>query len=136
MFGSPLRDDQRAARANFALIVSNAIPRGMTSFDLIDGVWVTEPKGAIPVMIALRYALIEVHTARRASEAQQTEMELVYRYLTRRTFRQRIEAIVEKVTDKQEDLDRERKVITRLWTKWEAQIRGVIESTRSLRIDG
>jgi hypothetical protein len=56
-------------------------------------------------------------------------MELVYRYLTSPRFRHRVEAIVEKISDMQEDLERERRSMTRLWTKREAQIRGVIEST-------
>jgi hypothetical protein len=56
-------------------------------------------------------------------------MELVYEYLTGPGFRHRIEAIVEKFSDMQADLDRERKSMNRLWAKREAQIQGVIEST-------
>lgn len=56
-------------------------------------------------------------------------MELVYEYLTGPRFRHRIEAVVEKFSDMQSDLDKERKTTTRLWAKREAQIRGVIEST-------
>ncbi|MCH9637936.1 MAG: DUF2130 domain-containing protein, partial [Betaproteobacteria bacterium] len=41
----------------------------------------------------------------------------------------RIEAIVEKFSDMQADLDKERKTMTRLWAKREMQIQGVIEST-------
>ena len=33
-----------AARAEIALIVSQALPRGIEAFDFIDGVWVTEPR--------------------------------------------------------------------------------------------
>jgi hypothetical protein len=40
-------------------------------------------------------------------------------------LRQRIEAIVERFSDMQDDLDRERKAMTRLWAKREGQIRGV-----------
>jgi hypothetical protein len=56
-------------------------------------------------------------------------MELVYQYLTGPKFRHRVEAIVERFSDMQADLDRERKAMTRLWSKREAQIQGVIEST-------
>jgi len=124
-----LRDDQRAARADLALIVSNALPKGTSTFDLIDGVWVTETRCALPVAIALRQSLIEVNGARQATQGQQSKMELVYQYLTGPRFRQRIEAIVEKFSDMQADLDRERRATTRLWAKREVQIRGVIEST-------
>jgi len=59
-------------------------------------------------------------------------MEMVYQYLTGPRFRQRIQAIVEKFADMQEDLDRERKTMTRLWAKREEQIRGVVESTAGM----
>ena len=102
------------------------------SFDLIDDVWVTDPRYAIPVAIALRQSLIELAAARQAGEGQQTKMELVYQYLTGPRFRHRSQAIVEKFTDMQQDLDKERKTMTRLWAKREEQIRGVIESTAGM----
>jgi len=124
-----LRDDQRSANAELALLVSNALPKGVTAFDHIDGIWVAEPRCAIPVAIALRQSLIEIAKVRQAGDGQQTKMELVYEYLTGPRFRHRIEAIVEKFSDMQSDLDKERKATTRLWAKREAQIRGVIEAT-------
>jgi hypothetical protein len=124
-----LRDDLRAAKADIALIVSNALPKGVETFDLIEGVWVTDTRCAIPVAIALRQSLIELFAARQANEGQQTKMEMVYQYLTGPRFRHRVEAIVEKFSDMQADLDKERKTMTRLWAKREAQIKGVIEST-------
>jgi hypothetical protein len=124
-----LRDDLRTAKADIALIVSNALPKGMETFDLIEGVWVTDTRCAIPVAIALRQSLIELFAARQANEGQQTKMELVYQYLTGPRFRHRVEAIVEKFSDMQADLDKERNTMTRLWAKRDAQIKGVIEST-------
>jgi Uncharacterized protein conserved in bacteria (DUF2130) len=67
-----------------------------------------------------------------AGEGQQTKMELVYQYLTGPRFRHRIEAVVERFSDMQADLDRERKTMMRLWAKREEQIRGVVESTAGL----
>ena len=127
-----LRGDQRAAKAEVAIIVSRALPKGVDSFDLVDDVWITEPRYAIPVAIALRQSLIELSVARQAGEGQQTKMELVYRYLTGSRFRHRVQAIVEKFTDMQQDLDKERKTMTRLWAKRDEQIRGVIESTAGM----
>jgi len=124
-----LRNDQRAAKADLALIVSDTLPKGVETFDLIEGVWVTGTRSAIPIAVALRQSLIELSAARQAHEGQQTKMEMVYQYLTGPRFRHRIEAIVEKFSDMQVDLDKERKTMTRSWAKREAQIRGVIEST-------
>lgn len=127
-----LRDDQRKAKADVALIVTNALPKGVHSFDHVDGIWVTETRCAIPVAIALRQSLIELAAARQAGEGQQTKMELVYQYLTGPRFRQRIEAIVEKFSEMQTDLDKERRSMMRTWAKRETQIRGVIEATAGM----
>ena len=62
-------------------------------------------------------------------DAKREELELIYQYLSGPRFRRRIEAIVEKFSSMQTDLERERKAMTRLRAKREEQIRGVIEST-------
>lgn len=127
-----LRDDQRAAKAEIAIIVSQVLPKGIDSFNVVDGVWVTGPRCAIPVAIALRHSLIEIAAARQAGDGQQTKMELMYEYLTGPRFRHRIEAIVEKFSDMHADLDKERKTMTRLWAKREEQIRCVVASTAGM----
>lgn len=129
---SKLREDQRAAKAEIALIVSHVLPKGVETFDLIDDVWVTNPKCALPVAMSLRCSLIELASARQAGEGQQTKMEMVYQYLTGTRFRQRVQAIVEKFSDMHDDLDKERKTMTRLWAKREEQIRCVIEATAGM----
>ena len=124
-----LRGDQRAANAEIAVLVSRALPKGIDNFGQLEGVWITDPRFVVPLVIALRQTLIEVANTRRTQAGQDTKMELVYQYLTGPRFRHRVEAIVEKFSDMRADLDRERKAMTRLWAKREAQIHGVIEST-------
>ncbi|MCA9280876.1 MAG: DUF2130 domain-containing protein [Phycisphaerales bacterium] len=92
----------------------------------------TSYRCAIPVAIALRHSLIEMASVRAAGVGQQSKMELVYHYLTGPAFRQRVQAIVEKFADMQEDLEKERKVMTKQWAKREQQIRLVIESTSGM----
>ena len=70
--------------------------------------------------------------ARQAGEGQQTKMEMIYQYLTGPKFRHRVQAIVEKFADMQEDLDKERKTMTKLWAKRQEQIRCVLESTAGM----
>lgn len=43
-----LRDDQRAAKAELAVLVSQVLPKEVETFDLIDGVWVTHPRAVVP----------------------------------------------------------------------------------------
>lgn len=72
-----LREDQRLAKAEMAIVVSGALPKGVEAFDHIDGIWITHPRTVLPVALALRQTLIEVYSARQASEGQQTKMELI-----------------------------------------------------------
>lgn len=127
-----LREDMRAANAEVAIVASHVLPKDTDTFSLIDGVWVTSFKCAVPVAVALRHTLIEIAATRTAGEGQQTKMEMVYQYLTGPRFRHRVQAIVEKFSDMHDDLDKERKTMTRLWAKREEQIRGVIESTAGM----
>jgi hypothetical protein len=59
-------------------------------------------------------------------------MEMVYQYLTGPRFKHRIEAIIEKFSEMKEDLDKERKAMTRLWAKREEQLDGIIKSTAGM----
>ncbi|AMA59851.1 DUF2130 domain-containing protein [Bradyrhizobium sp. CCGE-LA001] len=124
-----LRDDQRRCGADVALIISQALPKHIEQFDLLDGVWVAHPRCALPVAVALRHTLIEVNSSRLVQQGQQTKMEQVYHYLTGTKFRQRVEAVVEKFNDMRKDLDSERKFMVRQWAKRETQILSVIDST-------
>lgn len=124
-----LREDQRTAKAELCVLVSNVLPKGVDTFHLIDGVWVTHPRCVVPVATVLRNTLLQLAMARHASEGQQTKTEMVYQYLTGPRFRQRVEAIVEAFSSMQEDLDRERKVIMKQWAKREEQIERVMGGT-------
>jgi hypothetical protein len=124
-----LREDQRAAKAEISVIISQVLPKGVESFDIVDGVWVASPRVVLPVANILRDSLIQISLARQVSQGQQSKTELVYQYLTGPRFKQRVEAIVEAFTAMQDDLNAEKKVIQRQWAKRETQIENVMQST-------
>jgi hypothetical protein len=124
-----LRDDQRTAKAEIAVIVSQVLPKGVETFDLVEGIWVTHPRAALPVAMILRQSLLELALARQANAGQQTKTDMVYQYLTGPRFRLRVEAIVEAFSTMQEDLDREKRVIMKQWAKRGEQIERVMGAT-------
>jgi len=124
-----LREDQRTAKAEISVLVSQALPDGIETFDVIDGVWITHPRAILPVATILRHTLLQVSNARLISEGQQTKAEMVYQYLTGPRFKQRVEAIVEAFSSMQEDLDKERKAIMKQWAKRDEQIERVMGAT-------
>ena len=124
-----LREDQRTAKAEISVLVSQALPDGIETFDVVDGVWVTHPRAILPVATILRHTLLQVSNARLISEGQQTKAEMVYQYLTGPRFKQRVEAIVEAFSSMQDDLDKERKAIMKQWAKRDEQIERVMTAT-------
>lgn len=125
-----LRDDQRAAKADVAIIVSTALPKGMEiDFDIIDGVWICAPKVAVALAAVVRDVLRRVAAQAATNTGMETKAELVYQYLTGPQFKRRVEAIVEAFSTMKEDLDKERKAITKQWVKRETQIERVMQAT-------
>ncbi|MBR1153966.1 DUF2130 domain-containing protein [Bradyrhizobium sp. JYMT SZCCT0428] len=124
-----LRDNKRAAKADVALIVSTALPKGVETFDLIDGVYVAHARCAVPVALTLRQGLLEVANARTAQQGQQSKAEQAYNYLTGSRFKQRIEAVVERFKEMRDDIDKERKFMMKAWAKREAQVTAMVDST-------
>lgn len=122
------REDQRDAQADVVVIVSKALPGNVETFSCLDGVWVIAPRYLVPVGTMLRHFLIDLAGTKRSGEGQLTKSQMVYEYLTGVKFRQRVEAAVEKFADMQNDLEKEKKAITKSWAKRGSQIRCVIDS--------
>jgi hypothetical protein len=130
-----LRDDQRASGCEVAVITSHALPEGVDSFGMVDGIWVCAPRFAIPLATSLRQALIDVAGAKGRAMGQETKMEMVYDYLTGTQFKQRVDAIVERFEDMQDNLRKERVFIEKQWALRAKQIDLVIASTVGMHGD-
>jgi hypothetical protein len=124
-----LRQDQRAAKAEIAVIVSQTLPKGVANFDLVDGVYVVSPQCIVPVATLLRKGLLELAIARQSSEGRESKAAHVYQYLIGPRFRQRVQAIVEAFTSMQDDLCAEKKALQKQWAKREVQLERLMGST-------
>jgi len=116
---SKARDDQRAAKANCVVIVSQVLPAGVQHFDLVDGVWVCGWEYAASAAVALRSGAIDAAKHIRAQQGKNGKMELVYSYLAGPEFRNRVSGIAEPFIEMQTDLARERRAAQKTWTKRE-----------------
>ena len=130
-----LRNDQREAGCEIAVITSAALPEGVESFGIVDGIWVCAPRYAVPLATSLRQGLLDVAGAKSRAMGQETKAELVYEYLTGTQFKQRVDAIVEKFEDMQVELAKERKFMERSWALRAKQIDLVIASTVGMHGD-
>jgi len=129
---SKLREDLRRANADIAIIVSQAVPKQIDTFGFFGGVFITKPQYVVPLVIVLRQSLIEIASLRVFNEGHGAKMEMIHQYVNGPCFRHRVEAIAERVTDMQLDLDRERKSTNKQWAKRQQQINGIGQAAAGL----
>ncbi len=129
---SKLKDDQRAAKADLAAIVSSALPKDIVHIGNAEGVWVSDYSTASGLALILRSSLLEISRVQSSLEGKSGKMEQLYAYLSGNEFRQYIQAIVEAFTGMQGDLNTEKRAMEKIWAKREKEIERVILNTTRL----
>lgn len=124
-----LKDDQRAIKADVAVIVSVALPEEVKGFAFSDGVWICDPKLTVALATALRMNLEAIAREKSMSVGKNEKMEVLYGYLTGVEFKQRVEAIIEAFTSMDAALKKERLAYEKIWAEREKQIQKVITNT-------
>ncbi|NTU73428.1 DUF2130 domain-containing protein [Candidatus Roizmanbacteria bacterium] len=132
---SKLKEDQRAVKAEMAVIITQVIPDTLKEMGNIDGVWVGKYEMISGLAQILRTNLLEVSLIKFAAVGKNEKMDVLYNYLSGIEFKQRIEAIIEAFSNMQEDLEREKRWFTQKWAKQEKNIRKVIDNTTGMHGD-
>ncbi len=121
-----LKDDQRGAGADLAVIVTTCPPPGLRGIGQHEGVWVAEPPFAVPLAAALRQGLIGA-AAQRAQQANRADKaQLLYDHVCSIGFRQHIQAIVETFIGLRNQLEAEQRAFARQWKEREEQLRKAV----------
>lgn len=121
-----LKNDQREASANLAVIMSIALPPEVESFGLYQDVWVTDYKSVIGLAMALRQSLVNLKRSEIIQSNQASLKDVIYNYITSQEFAMHIKAVVSAYKQMQEDLDSEKRSLQRIWKKRETQIQKVM----------
>lgn len=127
-----LKDDQRDAKADISVLVSEALPAGFHHFRQIDDVWVTDIPSALFLALALRMALIKEANAKEIERGKDDKKDLIYRYVTSAEFRNRVIAIIDAFRAMKEDLEAEKRAMQRIWGNREKQIERIISNTAGM----
>lgn len=127
-----LREDQREAKADLAVIVTTCPPEGVRGIGQHDGVWVCEPTLAVALAAALRQGLISTAVQRVQEVNRADKAQVLYAHLCSVEFRQHIEALVEAFCGLRDQLDAEKRAFARQWKEREAQLEKAILNTAML----
>jgi len=121
--------DMRERGVDVGVLVTQALPSELDRMGLVEGVWVCTFEEFKGLSSVLRESVIKLHNAKRGEENKTDKMSLLYSYLTSTEFSMQIDAIVEGFSMMQEDLDKEKRAMARIWKQREKQIDKVLENT-------
>lgn len=130
-----LKEDRNAAGADLAVLVSAVLPKGRKGAYLDHGIWIIEPSVVTVVARIARQSILDLHRALVTTTSKKEKADVLYSYLTNPVFRQRLEAIVECFNQMREDLEKEKKVISKNWKYRTRQLDSVVENTLSIYTD-
>ena len=124
-----LKDDQRAIKADLAVIVSAVLPEGVKGFAFRDGVWICDVKLASALATALRINLESLSREKNMAVGKNEKMEILYAYLTGVEFQQRVESIMDAFSDMQKDVQKERIFFEKQLSQREKNLKKVMTNT-------
>jgi hypothetical protein len=127
-----LKEDQRAAKADLAVLVSAHLPKGTENFVYLEGIWITTPTLAVCLAYALRFDLVHLLHERLSAVGKNEKMEILYQYLKSTEFKHRIEAIVEAFDILQGDIEKEKRWFNLKWARQEKELRKIIDNTHGM----
>ena len=130
-----LKENQRQAKAQLAVLVATDTPAEVESFVYRDGIWIATRKMALPLALALRFDMVRVTHEKAINVNKSEKAEVLYQYITSTEFKHRVEAIVETYSDMQNAIEQEKRWFTAKWAKQEKQIRRVVDNTIGMRAD-
>ncbi len=121
-----LRADMRSQGADIAVLVTQAMPKGMDCFGEKDGVWICNFGEVSALAGVLRELVIKVYNASKNQENKGDKMTLLYNYLTSSEFSEQWKAIREGFMSMKISIQKERDQMEKLWKAREKQLEKVL----------
>jgi hypothetical protein len=128
-----LKADMRSQGADVAVIVTQALPKGIDRFGEKDGVWICSFSEVKPIVQMLRDGIIKISTALKSQENRGDKMHLLYNYLTSREFAEQWQAIREGFMSMKLSIQKERDAMEKLWKQREKQLEKVLLNAAHVR---
>jgi len=124
-----LKDDNLRAKADILILVTNALPKGIERYGIIDGVWVCKIKDVKELSLVLRYGLLKLKAVAVAQHGKETKMEQLYQYLTSEEFKNVFEAILTGFKSIRDSHQSEKLKMQRLWKEREKVLEQVLSNS-------
>jgi hypothetical protein len=121
-----LKADARSLGADVAVIVTQAMPKGMDCFGEKDGVWICNFSEVKALASILRDFIIKVYHSAKSDENKGEKMQMLYKYLTSNEFSSQWKAMREGFMGMKNLLQKERDAMEKIWKAREKQLEKIL----------
>ena len=128
-----LKADSRTLNADIAVIVTQAMPKGMDTFGEKNGIWICSFEDVRPLVYVLRDLVTRVYMAGKSQENKGDKMNLLYSYLVSTEFAGQWNAIREGFLGMKMSIQRERDQMEKMWKAREKQLEKVLLNAAHIR---
>lgn len=128
-----LKKDMRSQSADIAVIVTQAMPKGLDRFGEKDGVWVCSFAVVKALTHVLRDSIVRIAQATTGQENKGEKMHMLYDYLTGNEFAEQWKAIREGFMSMKISIQKERDAMEKLWKQREKQLEKVLLNAAHIR---
>ncbi len=128
-----LKADMRSQAADIAVIVTQAMPKGLDRFGEKDGVWICSFAEVKALTHVLRDSIVRIAQATKGQENKGEKMQMLYDYLTGNEFAEQWKAIREGFMSMKLSIQKERDAMEKLWKQREKQLEKVLLNAAHIR---
>lgn len=123
------KEDNLRAKADILILVTDALPKGIERYGIIDGVWICKVKDVKELSLVLRYGLLKLKAVSLTQQGKESKMEQLYKYLTSEEFKNVFESILNGFKSIQESHHNEKLKMQRMWKEREKVLEQVLANS-------
>ena len=124
-----LKEDTQKGNADIAVLVTQAVPKGIERFGRRDGIWICGFNDVKLIASILRDSLIKHYETTRVLDNVSDKKETLYKYMTSNEFKQKWEAIVGTYINMQKQIAKEKVRVTKDWAEREKQLEIMLKNS-------
>jgi hypothetical protein len=128
-----LKEDMHRHKAEVGVIVTEAMPKDMSTMGLRDGVFVCSFREVGALAQVLRQSVLRIAEVRAQEENKDDKAHQLYSYFTSPEFKRRMQVIVEGYSVMKQQLEAEKRLMQKQWAARDKQLNALVDSATELQ---
>jgi hypothetical protein len=118
--------DNLNAKADVLVLVTNALPKEIKRYGLVEGVWVCGIHDVGELSLVLRYGILKVQSILIRQQNKESKAELLFNYLSSDEFKGTFDSILSNFRELQSSFDKEKTSTLKYWKQRESVLNQIL----------